>query len=91
MTRFMRNSIRVSSIACALLAFALINLDSTPKEMPGWIHQSTWSERLIESLLIAPIAFVGGATYGFFFAVAVSFLRDVVRWIKPNDLVGRDG
>jgi hypothetical protein len=84
MTRYMRNWIRICSVGLALVAFAWINLDSSPRPMPGtptWVHQPDWRERLAESLGVLPVALLGGALWGAIFGAGTFVVRDMVRWV----------
>jgi hypothetical protein len=81
----MRNWIRCCSLGFALLAFAWINVDTSPRT-DAWdgtgIHHTNWLERLAESLWAAPLAMPAGALYGAILGATTLAVGDFVRWVR---------
>jgi hypothetical protein len=66
------------------VAFLWINLDTRPQVMPGWVHQSSVAERFGESLLVIPLALLGGALLGALAAAILIVPLDALRWLRKK-------
>ena len=70
----MRNWIRISALALALLSFALINLDAST-EVSG-------EARFVESLFVFPVALLAGALWGALIGASTLVAADLWNWLS---------
>ena len=84
MTPYIRNWIRCCSVGLAVIFFAWANLDTSLRPMvePGTLvfHQTDWTGRLLEALLLTPFALLTGALWGAILGGLTLLAAHFARW-----------
>lgn len=84
MTPRLRWWILACSLAISVGFFLLMNLDTRPG-VGGFLspfRETTWVERLLESLLAIPVGAVGGAFLGLLITISIDLGETIGRWVR---------